>query len=228
MDKIFQGLPLELVLWANLFISIVGFIFIYGAPVQTQQKKFKLFFSLFWISLVVYYIARISISVIDQADSARLSAFLNPYGDFSITPSHWAWMLLVVLADISVLMLCFSHIYHKSEKIKKPWVAMSIAGIIFVVVWAIDLTVGNNALSNIIAFAVYFYTAWSCRINHISSSIIWIIYAFLHTPIGLATTTPFEWRHSIFVVLFATKLSLIAAMYNMLEVKRSGNMAGTA
>lgn len=210
-----------MVFLGNLFISIIGFVFIYGAPVVEHNKKLKLFFSLFWLALSFYYIARIGIGTLGQMRGARMIVFINPSYDFSISRSHWAWMFLVILADVSILMLCIGHYFHNLEKIRSPKLVVASIFVLFVLVWAIDSIVGNNALSSAVAFLVFFYTAWSCRIVHISSSILWIIYAFLHLPIGIATVIPFEWRRSIFVLLFATKLSLVVAMYNMLEVKKS-------
>lgn len=232
MDEIFKGLPLEIVFWGNLLISIVGFIFIFTAPVSKRNNNLKIFYSLFWASLILYYISRIIIGYIDHYRPLRMTAFINPWNlsniyELSITKHHWAWMFLVILADLPLLILCLSHYYHKIEKIKLAHtkVGTVIIFISFALVWFIDFVVNNNALSSAVAFIVFFYTAWACRIEHISSSILWIIYAFLHLPLGIAVGVPIEWRHSIFVALLVSKLSLVAAMYNILEVKKSQTFA---
>ena len=226
MDNVFKGLPLEIVIWGNLLISIVGYIFIRGAPVIERNKRLKQFYSLFWASLILYYFTRILIGNLGLMRDRRMSAFLNPhlFNDFSISADHWAWILLVILADLSILMLCLGHFYHNKEERKYPKIAGASILIVFAIVWIFDFILGNNVLSNTIAFIVFFYTAWSCRINHISSSILWVIYAFVHLPIGIAMQVPIEWRHSIFVVLLGSKLSLIGAIYNVLVSCQSSSV----
>lgn len=221
MSNFFQDLSLETVFFANIIISIIGAIFIYGAPISLRYRNLKRFFFLFWFFLTIYYSVRVSVQTYAPY---RIESFIYPWQDFLIRPSHYAWMWLVILADLPIFMLCLGYIfYFKSTKHSRLlWITCMF--IVFIASWIYAAYYDHNAPSHVIALFVFLYSAWYCRVEHTTSSVLWITYALLHLPIWTLSTVSLEWRHAAYILLLVSKLSLIVAMYNMLEVRPKKNL----
>ena len=221
MDKYFEHLPYDLVLWGNFLISVTGLVFIIGAPVTDNFKKLKNFFIYFWASLISYYLLRGTTGSIQH--DRIFNTYVN-FQSFNLNSPEMIWSYLVVLADISILMICLGHVFHKDLSKRTRILSVIIISCIFIFIWIIDFKLNHNVYSNILAFIVFFYTAWSARIDDITVSIIWLSYAILHLPLGLAVGITPEWQRTLFIVMLISKLSLIIAMYSMLGIKKKDSL----
>lgn len=226
MDKIFQGLPIKVVMMGNLMVSLIGALFIYGAPVKSEYKNLKHWFLLFWCCLVLYFAVGSAVNV-PPWRANRFLQFSDPNYEQSFVRTHGAWLIMVILSDLPIIALTFGYSFFLWRKKYSPWALILPTSIVFFAAWISAAFFKVNSISSAAAFCVFLYLAWSCREEHITSSVLLITYAFLHLPIGLAVNLPLEWRHSIFVLLLVSKLSLIIAMYDILEVKSAKNIQPT-
>ena len=203
MNTLFTDMPLKVILEGNLLISFIGLFFVFGAPVLANYKRLKLWFSFFWLGLVIYYFIRLFI-VILEIDIGSI------------------WLVLVILADLPIMALAigYSLDIHKSKK------SSDLIGYVYVVVfvfaWGYAICSGNNACSKLVTFSIFMVLAWSCRLKNINNSILWIFYACLNLPFRMFIADPPQgFGNTLFLLLLTSRLSLIGVMYKMLEVKAS-------
>lgn len=203
MNTLFNNMPFDVILGGNLFISIIGSFFVFGAPVLVNYKKLKLWFSFFWLGLVLYYSIRLIIVILK----------------IDIGTSLFPWLGLVIMADLPILALAigYSLAIHKSKKSSD---LITYVVLIFVFSWAYAIYSGNNVCSQAVSFLTFMILAWSCRQKNINNSILWIFYAILNLPLRVfITDPPKDFGNTLFLLLLTSKLSLIVAMYKMLDVK---------
>jgi hypothetical protein len=203
MNTLFNNMPFEVILKGNLFISIIGTFFVFGAPVLEHYKKLKLWFSFFWLGLVIYYSIRL-IMVILKID---------------IGTSLFPWLGLVIMADLPILALAIGYSLGISKS-KKSADLTTYVVLIFVFTWVYAIYSGNNICSQVVTFLTFMVLAWSCRQKNINISILWIFYAILNLPLRVfIADPPKDFGNTLFLLLLTSKLSLIVAMYKMLDVK---------
>ncbi|KJJ85236.1 membrane protein [Candidatus Omnitrophus magneticus] len=220
MESIFNNLPLTTVLLGNIIISWIGIFFLWGAPVKTEYRGLKLSFVMFWIFIIIYYLCRAGVEYYFISTS-RFICFLSPTGE-GIHPKilpDFLWLLLVITADFSAIALLIGGIIHFTRNRRYLKIAVLLSFFGFISAWISAGYLKHNSVSAVITFLVFIYLGWRVRIKYITSSVLFIGYAFLNLPFFLLSgNAPEALKHTIFTLLFVSKFSLIVAMYNVLGV----------
>lgn len=224
MDKLFVGLPLKAILAGNLLAAGTGFAFLMGAPAPEHKRGLRFWFSSFWLMLTTYYLLRAVVEIWLKGLSApRLANFLNLGSPswFSLAPDAGSlWLLLVIISDTSTICLVLAGLLHLKDGLERKWV---IAGVLvtFVLAWLAAGMIHANVISQILAVVAFLLLAWFSRVQSISASVVFLLYSWLHLPLGLATHSS-SLTETTFLLLLGTKLPLIAAMYKVLGERHGG------
>ncbi len=213
MDAIFNCLPLHSVIIANVVISMIGIIFLVGAHTLPRFRKLKLSYVGFWLFLLLYYICRLVL----LQDKPRMFALVMSPGHSAFADTNW--LCLVVLADFSVIAIIVGTFIHYFKNQRHFFLFATIVILLFITAWISSVMLHHNIVSSLLASAAFLWVGWTCRLKYINNTVVWIVYAILHIPIRLtASDIAPEYVQTVFILLLATKLSVIVAMYTTLEV----------
>lgn len=191
---------------SNTLLSAIGLAFAIGAPATTEFRTAKKWWIVLWIGLAGFYLW----SALLFATSTRSLSVLMVTAIFNGISTSAAAMLYLHLRDnrqmknrdtafvfCSVFFLVVISSLLSSMTYNPPW---NFAGLI----------------GQVLSWVFFVLVAWTYRKKHMTTTILLLAYANLQLPAVLVGKE--GWGND-FVLLLATKLSLIGAMYHTLGIR---------
>ena len=202
----------------NALLSGMGLAFAIGVPAIDKFRPAKKWWIVLWASLIGFYLWSIFLF------SAKL------FGVLESTP-------LAIFNGISTASAAMLYLYLRDKGQPNNRKATIICCAVFLLValsGLLSLIINSSPLipipsniwgllpgivGQILSWIFFVLMAWNYREQHMSTTILLLVYANLQLPAGFVGKE--GWGND-FVVLLATKLSLISAMYHMLGVRDAG------